>query len=105
MIYRVKASLIESKLPEFFAALSDGSIERQEPDGREIVASMKRAVLTAPGVAEWYETCYCDTPLHHERTTQYDRYFTDMQTEEAEDYGEIEGASLWKHMQARTPGA
>ena len=101
MIYRVKATLIEAKVPEFFAALTDGSIESQKPDGREIVASMKRAVLTAPGVAEWYETCYCDTPLHHERTTQYDRYFSEMQTEDADDYGEIAGDSLWRFMQSR----
>ena len=41
---------------------------------------MKRVVLTGPGVAEWYETCFCPTPLNHERQTQYDFYFTDMTT-------------------------
>jgi hypothetical protein len=59
------------------------TVAKQRPDGEEIVASMKRAVLTGPGVAEWYETCFCPTPLYHERQTQYDFYFTDMTTEPA----------------------
>ena len=56
---------------------------------------MKRPVLTAPGVAEWYEMCFCPTPLYHERQTQYDLYFTDMTAEPAEARGEIKGASFW----------
>jgi hypothetical protein len=69
-------------------------VAQQPPDGEEIVASMKRAVLMAPGVAEWYGKCFCPTPLYHERQTQYDFYFTDMTTVEAEGYGEIKGESL-----------
>jgi len=63
---------------EFLTADDELVIEARLPDGEEIVASMKRAVLTGPGVAEWYEMCFCSTPLHHERETQYDFYFTDM---------------------------
>ncbi len=66
---------------------------------------MKRAVMTGPGVAEWYETCFCPTPLNHERQAQYDFYFTDMTTELAEEYGEIQGASLWSYMASKADGA
>ena len=98
MIYKVKARIIEDKLGELYRKLTDGTIAKQRPDGSEIVASMKRAVLTEPGVAEWYEKCFCPSPLYHERTTQYDFYFTDMTTKEADDYGEVGGDSLWSYM-------
>jgi hypothetical protein len=94
MIYKVKARVIEETIGEFYRKLADGTVSKQRPDGEEIVASMKRAVLTRPGVAEWYEMCFCPTPLDHERRTQYDFYFTDMTTEPAEARGEIQGASL-----------
>ena len=101
MIYKVKARVIEETIGEFYCKLADGTVAKQRPDGEEIVASMKRAVLTAPGVAEWYEMCFCPTPLYHERQTQYDFYFTDMTTTEAEGYGEIKGESLWDYMASK----
>src|SRR5215831_9014934 len=75
MIYKVKAKIIEETISEFYRKLADGTVAKQRPDGEEITASMERAVLTAPGVAEWYEKCFCPTPLYHERQTQY-VYFT-----------------------------
>jgi hypothetical protein len=66
---------------------------------------MKRAVLIEPGVAEWYEACFCPTPLYHERQTQYDFYFTDITTELAKGCGEIQGASLWSYMASRAEAA
>ena len=76
MIYNVRAKIIEEKLDEFYERLTDGTINNQLPDGEEIVSSMKRAVLTEPGLIEWFETCFCPNPLHHERETQYDSYFS-----------------------------
>jgi hypothetical protein len=105
MIYRVKARVIDETIGEFFRKLTDGTVAKQRPDGEEIVASMKRAVLTGPGVAEWYEMCFCPTPLAHERQTQYDFYFTDMTTETAEGYGEIQGESLWLYMASKAEAA
>jgi hypothetical protein len=101
MIYKVKANVIEDRIGELYRKLTDGTIAKQRPDGNEIVASMKRAVLTEPGVVEWYEMCLCPSPLYHERKTQYDFYFTDMTTEEAEDYGVVEGDSLWSYMASK----
>jgi hypothetical protein len=101
MIYKVKATVIEETIGEFYRKLADGTVSKQRPDGEEIVASMKRAVLTAPGVAEWYEMCFCPTPLYHERQTQYDLYFTDMTAEPAEARGEIKGASLRSYMASK----
>jgi len=98
MIYKVKARVIDETIGEFYRKLADGTVAKQRPDGEEIVASMKRAVLTGPSVAEWYEMCFCPTPLQHERQTQYDFYFTDMTTAEAEAYGDIQGESLWAYM-------
>lgn len=99
MIYKVKARYKEDKLDEFYQKLTDGTIRSQQPDGEEIVASMKRAKITAPGVIEWYEKCFCPTPLQHERATVYDQYLTDIETEEAGAYGEVEGASFWERME------
>jgi hypothetical protein len=101
MIYKVKARVIEETIGEFYRKLADGTVFEQRPDGEEIVASMKRAVLTELGVAEWYQMCFCPTPLDHERRTQYDLYFTDMTTEPAEARGEIQGASLWSYMASK----
>ena len=101
MIYKVKAKVIEETIGAFYRKLADGTVAQQRPDGEEITASMKRAVLTAPGVAEWYEKCFCPTPLQHERRTQYDFYFTDMTTKGAEAYGEIKGESLWDYMASK----
>ena len=105
MIYKVKARITEEMIGEFYRKLANGTVAQQRPDGEEIVASMKRAVLTAPGVAEWYEKCFCPTPLYHERQTQYDSYFTDMTTTEAEEYGEIKGESLWDYMASKDDAA
>src|SRR5215469_14069856 len=105
MLYRVKANIIEEKIGEFYRKLADGTVAKQRPDGEEIVASMKRAALTGPGLAEWYEKCFCPTPLQHERKTQYDFYFTDMRTEEAEGYREIKGESLWDYMASKAGAA
>jgi hypothetical protein len=105
MIYKVKARVIDKTIGDFYRKLADGTVAKQRPDGEEIVASMKRAVLTGPGVAEWYEMCFCPTPLHHERQTQYDFYFADMTTEPAKEYGEIHGVSLWSYMASKAEAA
>lgn len=102
MIYKVKAKIIDANIPEFFTKLTNGTIQSQQPDGAEIVASMKRAVFTSPGIAEWFETCYCATPLAHERATQYDFYFAEMQTETVEAHGTIEGDSLWEYLKEKS---
>ncbi len=99
MRYLVRANFIEPKLGEFFKQLSDGTIAGQKPDGKEILASMQRAKITAPGVIEWCETCYCATPLRHERTTVYDHYLTDMQTKEIDSDPDIPGESFWESLQ------
>ena len=60
MIYKVKAKVIDETIGEFYSKLVDGTVAEQRPDGEEIAAAMKRAVLTGPGVAEWYEMCFCE---------------------------------------------
>ncbi|MFQ5596694.1 MAG: hypothetical protein ACE5GK_01450 [Nitrospiria bacterium] len=95
MIYKVRANYREDKMAAFFEKLSDGTILNQKPDGAEIVASMKGAKITQPGTIEWYEICYCRTPLHHERTTVYDFYLTDITTEAVDAQGDIDGRSFW----------
>lgn len=100
MIYRVKASYIEENMTGFFQKLTDGTVSNQKPDGPEIVASMKRAKITAPKTIEWFEMCFCPTPLQHERATVYDSYLTDIVTEVVDDYGEVEGESFWDYLQS-----
>ena len=98
MLYRVCATIIEGKTSEFLEKLTDGSIEQQRPDGPEIVASMKRAKITAPGVIEWSETCYCPNPLAHERETVYDHFLSEIQTEEISSEAEIKGEPFWDYL-------
>ena len=82
---------------EFWELLNDGTIQRQEPDGREIIDSMKRAVINGD-LVEWYETCYCSPPLRHERVTVYDRFFEAMQIEPIEAPVDLKGQSFWDHV-------
>jgi hypothetical protein len=91
MFYEVTARPIESAMAEFHEKLTDGTIERQKPDGEEIVESMQRARVSGSGEVRWSEQCFCPTPLAHERATVYDRYFTGLRTEIVEDYAEFEG--------------
>jgi hypothetical protein len=91
VIYSVKARFIEEKTREFYQKLTDGTIKNQEPDGNEIIESMKRAKITAPNVIEWSEMCFCSTPLKHERETIYDNFLIDFETTRIDDYVEYEG--------------
>ena len=75
MHYHVTARLRPGMAAELRERLDSGAIARQEPDGREIVASMERATVTADGTVSWSEVCYCSPPLAHERETVYDRFF------------------------------
>lgn len=101
MIYWVKAKYIEEKLPELYRKLTDGTILKQEPDGREIYESMKRAKVTEAGVVQWCEKDFCPTPLAHERETVYDQYFTDFETTPAEEYISFKGKSFWNLLRSK----
>jgi len=98
MIYKVRAKYKKETAREFFEKLSDGSISNQKPDGKEIVSSMNRAKIVEPGIIEWFEMCFCSSPLRHERATVYDRYLSDISTEIVDDYGEVEGDSFWSYL-------
>ena len=105
MYYTVTARLIPETATALLHKLTDGTIERQKPDGREIVDSMRRAVVDASGIVRWSEVCFCPTPLQHERTTLYDHHFTDMETAEVEQYVDFEGQPFMEwlaKMAART---
>jgi len=94
MIYEVQARFKSDTAAEFRRELTDGTIECQDPDGREIVASMKRAKINDDGLVRWSEKCFCSTPLQHERETVYDCHFTDLQTEQIDDYVEMDGQAF-----------
>ena len=104
MKYKVQAVFDDDKLPALYDALTDGTIENQKPDGMEIVESMRRAKITAPGVVQWCETCFCNTPLEHERATVYDKFFTDIATEPVNQFGEIEGEPFWAYLERAAEG-
>jgi len=101
MLYRVEAKFHNNLLKEFFTKLTDGTIENQKPDGSEILASMKRAKIEDDLSLEWYETCFCASPLKHERETIYDTYLYDFQTTLVDEIKEdIEGSSFWEYMES-----
>ena len=101
MLYAVSAKLIPDRAREFHMRLTDGSIASQRPDGAEIVAAMKRACATPDGTVRWTETCYCPTPLQHERATVLDRYFTGIETKVIEKPVTFDGAPLMDRLAAR----
>lgn len=77
--------------------MNDGTISKQEPDGEEIVASMKRAVV-ADSKVEWTETCFCTPPLNHERTTIYDQFFENMRIKPLESAVNLRGERFWDQL-------
>ncbi len=105
MIYSVRAKLVAERGAEFYRRLTDGTIEGQRPDGAEIVAAMKRARIAGDGAVRWTETCYCPTPLKHERATVLDHYFSDLETEPAEAHAGFEGAPLMARLAAAAEGS
>lgn len=98
MIYKVKARLEQGKAGEFYKKLTDGTIQAQKPDGPSIIDGMNRAVIDASGLVIWSEECYCDPPLAHERETVLDFYFSEIVTEEIDDYEEYEGDSFMEYL-------
>lgn len=98
MIYKVRAKFKKEKTGEFFEKLTDGTVSSQKPDGQEIVASMHRAKITKPGTVEWFEMCFCSSPLKHEKATVYDHYLFDITTELVDNYGEVKGESFWSYL-------
>lgn len=99
MIYSVKARFHKTKMPEFYQKLTDGTIEHQKPDGKEIIDSMKRAKITSNNEIMWSETCYCSPPLQHERQTVYDKYLSDIKTEPIEEYTEYNGIPFMEYLE------
>jgi len=100
MLYKVKAKINETTLKDFFLALNDGSVETQKPDGRYIVKAMREAVMLDEKTIEWYEGCYCETALKHERETVYDKYLTDFETQMVCDIkDDLKGTSFWEYME------
>ena len=85
-------------MKEFFQNLTDGKIENQKPDGTEILSSMKRAKIIEPGIIQWSEMCFCSTPLKHERQTVYDKFFSNMEIKNIDDYEEFEGESFFDYL-------
>jgi hypothetical protein len=98
MIYRVRGRLREAEAAEFHRKLADGTIAAQKPDGQEIVDSMGRAVVADGGEVVWSETCYCPTPLAHERETVLDRYFDAIATNEITDHETYPGRPFMAHL-------
>ncbi len=101
MLYAVSAKLITDRAAEFHTRLTDGSIAAQRPDGGEIVAAMGRARVAPDGAVHWTETCFCATPLKHERATVLDRYFTEIETKAIDKPITFDGAPLMDRLAAR----
>ena len=100
MLYKVKAKIKPDKLKDFFAALTDGSIEAKRPDGTTMLKAMKEAKMIAKDTLEWYEACYCATPLRHERETVYDTYLSGFETTLVYEVSDdIEGNLFWDYLE------
>ncbi len=100
MIYHVQAKFNNDTAPQLFAKLTDGTVADQRPDGPELIASMKRAVVNEEGIIEWSETCFCSSPLQHERATVLDLHFDDIVTQPIESHANYEGQPFMEYLQA-----
>ena len=98
MIYHVRAKFRVDTAAAFLAKLTDGTIDKQRPDGPELVASMKRAVVNVEDEVEWTELCYCEPPLAHERATVLDSHFEDIRTEPSDAHAQFEGRPFMDHL-------
>ena len=98
MYYAVTARFNSDTAAEFHRLLTDGTIESQKPEGKEIMASMQRARIDEQVIVRWSEVCYCPTPLEHERETVYDRFFTDIEATEIDGHIEFEGEDLMSRL-------
>ncbi len=103
MLYLVRAKPIIAEMARFWTLLNDGTIETQEPDGREIVSSMRRAAMNG-GKVEWRETCYCSPPLRHERAAVYDQFFENMEIEPMIATPPSKGESFWQYLEDGNTG-
>ncbi len=103
MLYAVTARLAPEHAAEFHRRLTDGTIAARRPDGAEIVASMERARIGPDGAVRWTETCYCPSPLAHERETVLDRYFDRIETELVDAHEGFEGEPLMDRLAAARP--
>ena len=101
MHYAVCGQFLGEKSAEFLQLLTDGTIASQKPDGKEIVASMQRAVVDEEGLVRWSEVCYCPTPLEHERITVYDHFFSELETCEIDGYQEFQGEPFMLFLKAQ----
>ena len=98
MKYRVTAYFIKEHLPSLYDKLSSGLIDKVPVFGHEISNSMKRAVLHTNGKVEWFEECFCETPLKQEIELFYNHYFTDILTEVVTSFQTIEGTNFYEYM-------
>lgn len=105
MIYSVTARLNEDRSAEFHRRLSDGTIAAQRPDGGGIAAAMDRARIAGDGTVRWTETCYCPSPLKHERETVLDSYFSDIETKLVDDHATFDGEPLMDRLAAAAGSA
>ena len=101
MLYAVSAQPRIDETARLWRLLNDGTIARQEPDGREIIASMKRAKISGNKV-EWSETCYCNPPLNHERSTIYNQFFDKMTIVPLEAPIQGDGQPFWDYLRRRS---
>ncbi len=99
MLYAVSARLVSKRARELHTRLTDGSIAAQRPDGSEIVAAMRRARVASDGTVRWTETCFCPTPLKHERETVLDRFFSNIETEPIDEPVAFDGEPLMDQLE------
>ena len=62
---------------------------------------MRRARVGSDGAIRWTETCFCPTPLQHERATVLGRYFTGIETKVIDKPVTFDGAPLMDQLLTR----
>lgn len=97
MQHAVEARPKLAKLPDLWRSLNNGAVSSQQPDGGEIVASMRCAVVKGDTV-KWYETCRCNLLLKHEASTVHAQFFTHITIEPVSNPPKLVGDSFWDYL-------
>jgi hypothetical protein len=82
MRYLVKARVKPGREKALLQALADGTLGQGSIAGDEYAWDLQQARVGADGVAQWVETCFCDTPLAEERP-YWEKYFELLSVKDA----------------------
>jgi hypothetical protein len=82
MRYLVKARVKPGRGPALLKAIETGELGRGSIAGDEYAHDLQQARVDDSGIAQWVETCFCETPLDEERP-HWEKFFDLLSIQDA----------------------